>query len=141
MTRDEVRYLEDAGRYGLTMTDAAALKREARTLHRWAEQECGDGNEYMSWAIVRDDVTGKPYKEFHPHHAKSYRLPTPDREKGAHRRVAAIMTGYPNLIHQFGGDPRGAVLKIFSMDRLTKDYPELTIPEAAERSSSYLPIG
>jgi aryl carrier-like protein len=29
--------------------DANTLRRAEKTLHRWAELECGDGNNYASW--------------------------------------------------------------------------------------------
>lgn len=32
------------------------LRRAQMTLHRWAELECGDGNDYASWAIERETV-------------------------------------------------------------------------------------
>ena len=37
-----------------TIEQAATLRRAEMTLHRWAELECGDGNDYASWAIERD---------------------------------------------------------------------------------------
>lgn len=42
---------------GISEDDALALRRIAMTLHRWHELECGDGNDYGSWAIERIAVT------------------------------------------------------------------------------------
>lgn len=39
-----------------TLHDAAVLCRAQVTLHRWAELECGDGNDYASWCIERETV-------------------------------------------------------------------------------------
>ena len=38
---------------GISYHDAIALRRISMTLHRWHEFECGDGNDYSSWCIVR----------------------------------------------------------------------------------------
>jgi hypothetical protein len=38
----------------------------------------------------------------------------PDRERGALKRLAAIMKGYPDLVPYVQGDPRGAPLYICS---------------------------
>lgn len=52
--RDEV--LRRLDRLGIAYEDAQALRRIALTLRRWFELECGDGNDYGSWAIERDDT-------------------------------------------------------------------------------------
>lgn len=87
-------------------------------LQRWFEQECGNGNDYGSWCIVRGrktprvhgrdpetqasvwtggefthDDDGKPFMEYHSHTGKqdvTYR-PLADRETGARRRLAGII--------------------------------------------------
>lgn len=48
--------IERIKQLGITERDAIALRRIALTLHRWYELECGDGNEYGSWAIERNDA-------------------------------------------------------------------------------------
>ena len=62
---------------GIRYEDAVALRRISMTLHRWHELECGDGNNYAPWSLVRGKKTGnvfehdddgKPYLE---HHANS----------------------------------------------------------------------
>lgn len=97
---------------GIYFNDALALRRIAITLHRWFEKQCGDSDQFASWAIVRDDETDRPYLEVHPHHAKSYRVPIYDAEKGARKRLAKIMTRYPHLGVYVQTDPRGAPLRI-----------------------------
>ncbi len=100
-------------RRGITLPfgDVNTIRRAELTLHRWAELECGDGNDYASWAIERDETTGKPYFCRYPHTGKPTRQPVPDREAGALRRVAAICKGY-GLHYYQQTDPRGASLYI-----------------------------
>ena len=98
--------------FGFTYTEIETLRRAQMTLHRWSEMECGDGNDYASWSIERDETTGKPYKCVYPHSGKSYRTPVADLEKGALRRIAAIMANYPHLWFYHQGDPRGCSLYV-----------------------------
>lgn len=42
---------------GISEADAFQLRRIAMTLHRWHELECGDSNDYGSWAIETIPVT------------------------------------------------------------------------------------
>jgi hypothetical protein len=116
---DAIRQLRSLG---ISMEDAASLRRISMTLHRWHELECGDDNGYMSYTIARGqkvngsfeyDDNGKPYLESHPHNdRKAYYTPMPDRERGALKRLAAIMARYPTLKPYVQGDPRGASLYI-----------------------------
>lgn len=95
----------------LPMSAIETLRRAEMTLHRWAEQECGDGNDYASWCITRDEATGKPYREFHPHNGKASRTLVADREAGALKRVAAICKAHGlHFFHQT--DPRGCALYV-----------------------------
>ena len=98
---------------GITHDDALSLRRIAMTLHSWHERECG--TEYG--AIERDDVTGKTYwrSAFTVN-----RYTTPDREKGALKRLAKIMSRYPTLTSYIQQDPRGAPLYILRQG----DIPE-----------------
>lgn len=50
-----------------------ALRRAELTLHRWSEMKCGDGNDYASWAIERDEKTNKPFWVTYPHNGESRR--------------------------------------------------------------------
>lgn len=107
---------------GISFDDAHALRRISMTLSRWHELECGDGNEYGSWAIERDDNgDGAPFMVHHHYmHGRgkdsTTRTPIPDREKGAEKRLAAIMARYPHFRAYVQGDPRGASLYILRPD-------------------------
>ena len=94
---------------GVRRDDADALRRIAMTLHRWHELECGDAN---GNAVERDEATGKTYMSFDTQSGHRRRYPTPDRETGAKKRLAAIMAKYPTLSAYIQGDPRGASLYI-----------------------------
>lgn len=92
---------------GVSREDCEALRRISMTLHRWHERECGvDGG-----CIERDgrDGEGKPY--WHSS-LSGHRWPIPDRERGALKRLTAIMARYPELRAYVQGDPRGAALYI-----------------------------
>lgn len=102
---------------GLTFDDANNLRRAQLALHRWAEQECGDGNDWASRAIERDESTGIPYMCRYPHTGKMTRTRIADRETGALRRVAAICKRLGlHFYHQT--DPRGCALYV-STEELT----------------------
>lgn len=110
-------------RVGIAHSDAIALRRISMTLHRWHELECGDGNDYASFCVVRGhkangvftyDDNGKPYTETHYHKGEAVAkyFPVIDREHGAKKRLAKIMARYPTLTAYIQGDPRGASLYI-----------------------------
>jgi len=101
---------------GVSMDDAFALRRISMTLSRWHELECGDGNDYASWGIERDETTGKPYMVTNPHTGKSRRHAIADRERGALKRLNIIMARYPELSAYVQGDPRGAAIYIYRKD-------------------------
>jgi hypothetical protein len=107
---------------GISFEHAQELRRISMTLHRWHELECGDGNDYASWCVSRGrktgkvfeyDDNGKPYLERHAHteNKPSYTL-IADRERGALKRLAAIMANYPKLAAYVQGDPRGCALYV-----------------------------
>ena len=104
------------------------LIRASRTLHRWFELECGDSNDYASWAIERDDETGRPYRVVHPYSPAhpSFKVWIPDREKGARARIAKVCAAL-GLHYYIQGDPRGAALWIsrtpIDADRYTDAAP------------------
>jgi hypothetical protein len=112
------------GYLGVSYPDAITLRRIAMTLHRWFELECGDSNNYASWAITRGrkdvetgdfhhDEDGKPFIERHLHSENEARYEAiPDRENGAKKRLAKIMKQYPQLQAYIQTDPRGAPLYI-----------------------------
>ena len=114
-----IRRLQDAG---ISYEHANALRRISMTLQRWGELECGDGNDYASWAIERDEATGKPYMVRYPHDGKPRRTPVADREKGALKRLQAIMSQYPQYVAYHQTDPRGCAVYVVRKD----DIPEGT---------------
>jgi len=123
--------LHDAG---IAPSDALALRRISMTLHRWHELECGDGNEYGSWCIVRGKQVGlgaattfmhdddsRPYIEHHHYlHGRGKDYTTyaliPDKELGARKRLAKIMSRYPGFQAYVQTDPRGCALYIMRPD-------------------------
>lgn len=100
-------------RAGIAFDDAMALRRIAMTLHRWHELECGGGHGH----IERDEKTNRPRyynanaRYTDPRDPRAWHA-IPDRETGAHKRLAQIMTRYPTLGAYVQGDPRGAALYI-----------------------------
>lgn len=105
MNRDTHEMLNRLSGLGITTDDTLALRRVAMTLHRWHELESGTDHA----CVERDEDTGRTYW------LSSYsgkRWPTPDRERGALRRLKEIMARYPTLSAHVQGDPRGASLYI-----------------------------
>lgn len=115
-----VEMLERLRSIGIGWEDAASLRRISMTLHRWHEMECGDGNQYGSWAIERDDNGDGPPFLVHHHFAHGKwkdsitRTRIADREAGAIKRLRTIMDRYSplNLGFYIQTDPRGAALYI-----------------------------
>ncbi len=132
---DSVAALQTAG---ISYEDATALRRISMTLHHWYEMECGQSNEYVSSTIARGhkvdgvfthDENGNPYYEMHPHNGNPTRyLRIADKERGALKRLADIMSRYPALSHYVQGDPRGASLYILRAG---------DVPEGKEVDSYY----
>ena len=122
-----VRLLETLNKLGLDMAEVDTLIKCERTLGRWSELECGDGNDYASWAIERDETTDKPFMVTHPHKGDVRRVAVADREKGALKRAAAIATAHGlTIYHQT--DPRGCSLYIIRPG---------DIPEGSDVTGSY----
>lgn len=96
---------------GLSFDEIETLRRAEMTLHRWSGLECGDANEYASWAIERDEVTQKPFMVRYSHNeAKSRKTPIADRESGALKRIAKVLESHPDLAYYYQTDPRGCAL-------------------------------
>ena len=98
---------------GISYEHAYALIRISMTLSRWGELECGGSNEYASWGIERDEETGKPYMVRHSHTGvlkNIHKTPIADREKGALKRLQAIVAQYPEFIAYHQTDPRGCAV-------------------------------
>lgn len=118
---------------GISREDAEALRRVSMTLHRWHELECGDSNNYASWCITRGrkeggefihDEDGKPFEERLIHTENKARYTAiPDRERGALKRLAAIMARYPGFAFYVQGDPRGAALYIMPPGEMASREP------------------
>ncbi len=120
MAHNSVEALETIG---VSNEDAHALRRISMALHSWHELECGNSNEYASWTVTRGrkvngsfeyDESGDAFEERHMHRsdAKATYTRIPDRERGALKRLAEIMSRYPTLGFYVQGDPRGASLYI-----------------------------
>lgn len=107
---------------GLSMSfeQANTLRRAQITLHRWAEQECGDGNDYASWSIERDEETSLPYFCRYPHTGKATRTRIADREAGALRRVKAVCEQI-GAFYYHQTDPRGCALYV-GAEPLSESY-------------------
>lgn len=97
------------------------LRRASMTLHRWCEQECGDVNDYTSWAIERDESTGRPYMAYYPHSGKPYRRPIPDRERGALNRVSRVCKEIGAHFY-YQTDPRGCAIYVSDKPINDRDY-------------------
>jgi hypothetical protein len=105
----------------LDFAQANVLRRAQKTLHRWAELECGHSDDYRSWCISRDEDTDLPYMEVHPHTGKTHRYRVPDRERGALKRIAKVCAERGlHFYHQ--GDPRGCALYIAPEPLKDHDY-------------------
>jgi hypothetical protein len=111
----------------LTLDEVSTLRRCEMTLHRWHEQECGDSNNYMSWVIIRDEETGKPFLENHSHQGgRTTRTPIRDLEKGALARVSEICTRH-GLHYWQQGDPRGCALYISKEPMTDSNYSSIGV--------------
>lgn len=106
----------------LSTEDANTLRRAEMTLHRWAELECGDGDQWASWAIERDEA-GKPWMCRYPHNGPVVKGRTliADRENGALRRVEALCKRL-GLYYYHQTDPRGCALYVASVPLDAQNY-------------------
>ena len=93
--------------------DAKALRRISMTLRRWFEHECNG-------AIQREGERGDGAPFWHSTFDGRKICRAPDRERGALKRMNAIMARYPDLKTYVQGDPRGCALHIIR----TGDVPE-----------------
>lgn len=125
---------------GFTRTESQALRRISMTLSRWAEHDCNG-------TIERDESRNNRPFWSHPGAGRHFVAPVADRERGALRRLDAIVTarnvragrvqnaGYygvqpstPPLSHYVQGDPRGAALYIIRPG---------DVPDGADADSYY----
>lgn len=131
---NRARLFERLANLGFNYSESEALIRIERTLQRWGELECGNGNDWASWSVERDEETGKPYMVTHPHSGKSYRRAIADREQGALKRLGRIIVnrntrnwiGYAGpiqespgfLVAYHQGDCRGCNLYLIKVENL-----------------------
>ena len=107
----------------VSLAAADTLRLAELTLHRWAELECGDSNDHRSWAIERDEETGKPYLASYWHNGRTTRQPIPDREAGALRRVTVVCA--ENGLHFYQqSDPRGCALYVHGEPLSDRNYTD-----------------
>jgi hypothetical protein len=106
-------------RLGISRDDAESLRRISMQLHRWYERECNG-------EIERDEVTGKTYGVYDSGSGPMKRYRIPDRERGAEKRLAAIMARYEDRGAYLQTDPRGASLYIYRhIDLATRAVPNI----------------
>ena len=92
MTKRTTDLIQRIVALGFQDEEAWQLRRIEMTLHRWAEQECGDQNDHCSWSIERDEKTNKPFRVTYPHKGNTRRREAiADRETGALKRLARIV--------------------------------------------------
>ena len=110
----------------LSFDDANTLRRAQITLHHWGEQECGDGNDYCSWSIERDEATQIPYLCTYPHNRPMYRRRIADKENGALRRVDAVCLRV-GLYFYHQTDPRGCALYVANEPLTDSNYSSRSV--------------
>ena len=89
MNRNEIQILyRIAERLKITFDDVFLFRRDSMTLRAWFTRECGESDNYASWAVERDPETDIPYLVTYPYNGKERRTRIPDREKGARKRIA-----------------------------------------------------
>lgn len=89
---------------GFTVEEVDKLRRISCTLQHWYEKECG--TEYGF--IERDEATDRPF--WTSSRTGKHVCFIADREKGAIKRLAAIMAQHAPLTAYLQTDPRGASL-------------------------------
>ena len=93
MNRKEISNLYHiAERLGIEFDDVNAFRRDSMTLRRWFERECGDSNNYASWAVERDPDTDIPYLVTYPHNGKARRRRIADLEWAEAKSKRCIAT-------------------------------------------------
>ena len=109
------RFVEMMGTLGFTAGETCALLKAERTLHRWAEMECGTGDDRVSISVERDEQTGKPFRRVQYMAGGKWqdrKSPCRDMEGAALRRIGGIFGGKPGLSFYHQGDPRGCALYV-----------------------------
>ena len=92
----------------INLADQDRLRKIEMTLSRWSERECNG-------EIERDEVTGKMFASYEYNGPGGYgrsRFAIADKERGALKRLAAVMAKYSHLWYYHQGDPRGCALYV-----------------------------
>ena len=121
---DTMKLMDWLNKRGISMNfdHVNTLRRAEKTLRRWAELECGDGNSHASWSIERDEETGIPYFMTYRHdQPKPSRRRIADKEKGALKRIDAICKFY-SIYYYHQTDPRGCALYVSTEPLKDSDY-------------------
>lgn len=122
MNRKEISNLyRIAESLGIEFGDVCAFRRDSMTLRRWFERECGDSNNYASWAVERDPDTDIPYLVTYPYNGKERKTRIPDREKGARKRIDERCKRL-NLHYYIQPDCRGLALYLSKEHLSSSDY-------------------
>ena len=112
MTYATLKNAELARRLGISPEDARTLRLAEGTLSKWGELECGNSGLYASYAIERDETTGKPFRVTYPHNGDAVRrVAIADREAGALKRIAEVCRRN-GLYFYHQTDPRGVALYV-----------------------------
>lgn len=125
MTKNEtLRLAGIARRLGMNLEDVMALGRASANLSRWYAGECGDSNEYCSWAIERDPETDRPHRVVYPHTSNEIRrYPIRDMEKVHRAKLAKICAAY-GLYHHIQADPRGPAVYVHTQPMDMNNYTD-----------------
>ena len=122
MNRKEISELyRSAEKLGINWKVIESFRRDSMTLRRWFERECGDSNNYASWAVERDEVTDIPYLVTYPYNGKERKTRIPDREKGARKRIDERCKRL-NLHYYIQTDCRGLALYLSKEPLTSSDY-------------------
>jgi len=164
---DRNRMINNLIDQGFSRDEASQLRRISMTLRHWYELECGtDYNEWHSVSVARgfmrsgefvscEDAkeckengnTCKPYMRIS---RKNWKVgstekeniryfSTPDKERGATKRLDAIMARHKNCTYYLQTDPRGAALYIVPKSQI-KRYAKLW-GHPVDISSNYSTVG
>ena len=122
MNKNEIDNLyRIAERLGIEFDDVCNFRRDSMTLRRWFERECGDSNNYASWAVERNPDTDIPYLVTYPYNGKERKTRIPDREKGARKRIDERCKRL-NLHYYIQTDCRGLALYLSKEPLTSSDY-------------------
>lgn len=117
MTRTEQNYqilerLGDLVEVQTGLTDKIdTIRRAAITLRTWYEHECN--------GVIQRDENNIPYRHYGKYMENKYR--TPDREKGAIKRISEICSEL-NLHYYLQTDPRGGTLYVSDQPLNSMNY-------------------